>query len=261
MLALLAAGGMVLATPGPAQASLIELIFQGIRIIQLATLSDAQEVALGQQINQQLVSQEIQLYQNPVLVDYVNQIGQALAQVSDRPDIPYTFQIVQDDQVNAFSTVGGFVYINTGLLRAADNEAQLASVIAHEIGHIERRHAIQQVQQMALAEGVMALGDFNRSVAVDLAIEFALRRPNSRQHEFEADAAGLAMLQKAGYAPIGAIEFLQKLLDQPAPPAFLSTHPDAADRITVLESQIDPAARYVGKGLEIEAYARRLRYL
>lgn len=251
----------MLATPQRVQADLFDLIFQGIRIVQLSTLSDAQEVELGRQINQQLVTQEIQLYQQPALSQYIDRIGQALARVSTRPDLPYTFQLVQDDRVNAFSTLGGFVYIHTGLLRAADNEAQLASVIAHEIGHVEHRHAIQQVQQMAIAEGVIALGGFDRSMALDLAIEFALRRPYSRQQEFEADAAGLEMLRKTGYAPIAAVDFLQKLVDQPSPPAALSTHPDAADRIAALEAQLDPATACIGKGLDEQAYAVQIRDL
>ncbi|NEP44950.1 MAG: M48 family metalloprotease, partial [Okeania sp. SIO2H7] len=131
-----------------------DLILQGIQLIQLSTLSDNQEVQLGKQINNQLIGREVRLYRNRNAQRYINRIGQRLAQASSRPEIPYTFQVVDDDNINAFATMGGFVYINTGLMKAADNEAELASVVAHEIAHIAARHAVKQMRQMAIAQGV-----------------------------------------------------------------------------------------------------------
>lgn len=127
-----------------------EIILQGIQVIQLSTLSDKQEVELGKQINAQLVSKEVRLHQNRATQRYINRIGQRLVQASPRPEIPYTFQVVEDDSINAFATMGGFVYIHTGLIKAADNEAELASVISHEIAHIAARHAVKQMRQMAI---------------------------------------------------------------------------------------------------------------
>ncbi|MDJ0706226.1 MAG: M48 family metallopeptidase [Leptolyngbyaceae cyanobacterium MO_188.B28] len=256
-------GGTLLATPQIGWAGdLLDLIFQAIQVVQLSNLSDRQEGELGRQINQQLVGGEIRLYRNQQINQYVNGIGQRLARVSSRPDITYTFQVVEDDSINAFATMGGFVYVHTGLIAEADNEAQLASVIAHEIGHIAGRHAVEQMQQMAIAQGVMTAAGLDRNAAVNIGVELALRRPNSRQHEFEADELGVATLQKAGYAPIAAADLLRKLVNQTgSTPAFLSTHPAASDRIEAIEQSIEPGRARVGSGLNGQAYRRRIRVL
>ena len=244
-----------------ADIELWDLIFQGARIIQLSNLSDQQEIELGQQINQQIVA-DVRVYNNSTITRYVDGIGQRLARGTDRPQIPYRFQVIVDDRVNAFATVGGFVYLNTGLLRVADNEAQLASVIAHEIAHIDRRHAIQQLQQAAITEGLLAVGGVDQNAMIALGVEIALQRPYSRAHELEADEAGLALLIQAGYAPIAAVDFLQKLQKQPnSTTDFLSTHPHPEARINALNEQLDPAASSRGQGLDRVAYRNRIRPL
>ncbi|MDV3351943.1 M48 family metalloprotease [Leptothoe sp. LEGE 181152] len=102
-----------------------------------------------------------------------------MAFYTERRQISYTFQVIEDDGVNAFATLGGFVYLNTGLLQTADNEAQLASVIAYEIAHVDRRHAVQQLQQAAIAQGILTAGGVDQSAAIALGVELALHRPNS----------------------------------------------------------------------------------
>lgn len=240
-----------------AKADLIDLIFQGIRIIQISNLSEQQEIELGQDINQQVL-QDVNVYDNASITQYVDGIGQQLALNTERSQVPYTFQVIEDDQVNAFSTLGGFVYLNTGLLQTADNEAQLASVIAHEIAHVDRRHAIQRLQQAAIAEGILTAGGLDQNAAIALGVELALHRPNSRTHELEADEAGVALLTQAGYAPIAAVDFLQKLLDAPNPPEFFSTHPHPEARIDALNERLDPATASMGKGLNGTAYRNRI---
>ncbi|MFB2768096.1 M48 family metallopeptidase [Pelatocladus sp. BLCC-F211] len=222
--------GICVGSPQKSQAiSWFDLLFQGVQILQLSNISDKEEVQLGKEINQQLVNSKIQLYSNKNVNRYVNQIGQKLAANSTRSDIPYKFQVVKDESVNAFATMGGYVYVTTGLLKAADNEAQLASVIAHEIGHIASRHAIEQMQQTAIARGVATATGLDRSTAVQIGVDLALRRPHSRQDEFEADRKGLRTLRRAGYAQSAMIAFMQKLLNQPSLPTFLSTHPATSD--------------------------------
>ena len=154
-LSLVVAAGIWVVSPEATQAfSLPELIFRGIQVIQLSNMSDRQEVTIGEQINEQLANSEFNIDSDGATTEYINRIGQRLAQESTRPNIPYTFQVIDDDNINAFATMGGFVYVNKGLMAAADNEAELASVIAHEIAHISARHAIQQMRQMAIASGV-----------------------------------------------------------------------------------------------------------
>ncbi|WP_416676015.1 M48 family metallopeptidase [Egbenema bharatensis] len=262
LMSLVMAVSVVVSTPQPGQAfPLIDLIFRGIQIIQLSSMSDSQEVSLGSQINNQLVRQQIRLYNNSSITGYVDRIGQSLVPHSDRPDIPYVFQVVDDNQVNAFATMGGYVYVTTGLMRAADNEAQLASVISHEIGHIVPRHAVKQMRERAIAGGVLTATGLDRSQAVNIGVELAISRPNSRQDELEADALGLNNLVRTGYAPGAMVDFMEKLLRQGGVPAVLSTHPATSTRIERLNTMIDPATAYTGAGLDAAAYQAQIRPL
>jgi len=286
-LSLVVAAGIWVVSPEATQAfSLPELIFRGIQVIQLSNMSDRQEVTIGRQINEQLANSEFnidrdrdrqevtigrqinqQLANSEFKIDrdrattlYINRIGQRLAQESTRPNIPYTFQVIDDDTINAFATMGGFVYVNKGLMAAADNEAELASVIAHEIAHISARHAIQQMRQMAIASGVASATGLDRSRAVQIGVELALRRPHSRQAEYEADRLGLQTMGRSGYAQSGMVDFMKKLLNKPSPPSILSTHPATADRIAALEQAIDPDLES-GEGLNNAAYRLEIRRL
>lgn len=232
--------GLVVGSPSPSPAlPWADLIFRGVQIIQLSKVSDREEVAIGRQINQQLLSSEFRLYRNRAINEYVDQIGQRLAAKSDRPKIPYTFQVVQDDRVNAFATAGGYVYVTTGLMKIADNEAQLASVLGHETGHIEGRHLLQQMRQTAITRGIATAAGLDRSTLAAIGVELALSRPNSRQDEYEADQRGLRILSKAGYAPSAMVAFMEKLLKGGSLPTFLSTHPNTKDRIEALKRSIN----------------------
>lgn len=243
--------------------SWIELLIRGAQIYQLSSISDKQEVQLGKEINQELVkSGKAKIYRNGEITRYVNQIGQRLAKKSARPNIPYTFQVVNDKSVNAFATMGGYVYINTGLIKKADNEAELASVIGHEIGHIAGRHAIEQMRESAIAQGVLSAAGLDRSQAVQIGVELALSRPNSREDELEADRFGLDNLKKSGYAPSGMVSFMQKLLQRGnSTPTFLNTHPATSERIKLLQQNIDSKTANVGNGLDNRAYQNKIRSL
>lgn len=253
---------LVVGIPFASQASLFDAIFQGIQLVQLSNISDRQEVQIGRQINQQLVSREIRIYRNPEITRYVDEIGQRLVKTSKRSNIPYTFQVVDDKSINAFATMGGFVYVNRGLIATADNEAQLASVIGHEIGHIARRHAIQQLRQQALQQGIAAAAGLNRNVLVDLGTKVALQLPNSRKDEFQADQEGLYNIEQAGYAPSAMVAFMQKLLKKGGSiPTFLSNHPATSDRVKALEEAIKPSQSNVGTGLDGDSYKSRISSL
>ncbi|MBR8827390.1 MAG: M48 family metalloprotease [Gomphosphaeria aponina SAG 52.96 = DSM 107014] len=240
-----------------------ELILRGVQILQLSHISDEQEVGLGEQINQQLLSEgEVQLADDPQINAYLKEIGQKLAQNSDRPELPYTFQVVDDESINAFATMGGFVYIHTGLMVAAANEAELASVVAHEIGHLVARHSLKQMRQRALAEGLLSAAGLDEKIAVQIGVELALHLPHSRGAELEADQLGLANLRQAGYAPLAMVTFMEKLQQQGgSAPTLLSTHPATSDRIVALQEQIDPNTAYLGQGLNEQAYKNHIRPL
>ncbi|NEN91550.1 MAG: M48 family metalloprotease [Okeania sp. SIO3H1] len=256
LISVMVAAGLCAGTASPSQAiPWRELIFQSIQMIQISNLSDRQEVELGKQINQQLLKQRnLKIYRDRAANEYIDRIGQRLAAASPRPDIPYTFQVVEDDSINAFATMGGFVYINTGLMKAAENEAELASVVSHEIAHIASRHAVKQLRQTLLAQGLATAAGVDDSVAVRMGVELALRRPKSREAEFEADAIGIETLGRAGYAQYGAITFMEKLLKKGSPPSFLSTHPATSARIEQMKQMIDQEFAYDGDGLDDRRY-------
>lgn len=224
----------------PVAAQGFERLLQGAyQSFAISNLSDEQEVALGKQINQQLIAQgQVRLSRNRRTSTLVNRIGQRIARTSDRPDIPYTFQVADDKAINAFATAGGYVYVTTGLLQATNgSDAQLAGVIAHEVGHIVGRHALDQMRKATLAQGITgALGVDNRLV-VNLGVNL-LQRSYSREAEYEADKLGLENLVRAGYPASGLPDFLRKLERGGGTPEFLSTHPSSPSRVERLEQII-----------------------
>jgi predicted Zn-dependent protease len=263
LLSILMAFSVILITPKISYGqSWLPLLFRGLQVIQLSTLSDQQEVRFGEQINQQLQTKQIRVSRNPNLNAYINQIGQRLVSASHRSDIPYTFQVVNDKSVNAFATMGGFVYINMGLIQVAENEAELASVMAHEIGHIAERHALTQMRDVALSQGLMSAAGLNQNAIVQLGVQLAVNLPNSREAELEADREGLLTLERAGYAPIAMVSFMKKLsrLGGSAP-TLLSTHPATDERVVLLLDALDPQLASLGDGLDRQAYQAKVRSL
>ncbi|KHG42379.1 MULTISPECIES: M48 family metallopeptidase [Aphanizomenon] len=237
---------------------LIRVLPQVTQIFNLSNISDRQEVDLGQQMNQE-IQQEVRISRNSQLNSYVEQIGRRLAANSTRPNIPYTFQVVEDPAVNAFATAGGFIYVNTGLLKTADNEAEFASVLAHEMGHIEGKHLIKQMRQRAIASGVASVSGLDKSKAVGIGVQLALNLPRSRQDEFDADKRGLANITRTGYAQSAMVSFMKKLQGSSSVPAFLSTHPGASDRVISLQNQIKNQPSRQNYGLDNPVYQSKMR--
>ncbi|MDB9312354.1 M48 family metallopeptidase [Spirulina sp. CS-785/01] len=267
LLGVVTAFGLWAGTPQAAKAvSWLELLMRGAQILQLSTMSDRQEVALGNQINQQLTTQ-LARRGTPILDDerltsYVDGIGQKLAAQSERPEIPYKFQIVADKGINAFATMGGFVYVNAGLMALAENEAELASVVSHEIGHIVGRHAVNQMKDRAIAAGVMSAAGLDQNAAVQIGVQLALNLPNSREDELEADQSGLDNLRDANYNPTAMVSFMQKLAQQSrgSVPTILSTHPATSDRITILRQALaeNPPQPEENQGTNPQAYTNNI---
>lgn len=230
--------GLSLSAPSPALAvPWGELLFRGLQHFQLSNLSVQEKVALGRDMHQQLLDR-YRFNTNPQINAVVSRIGQRLARASECSNIPFRFFVVQDSSINAFTTTGGFVYVNTGLLEAVDNESQLAGVLAHEIAHVCNNDLVERLQQSNLNQGLASLVGLDRNTLVNLAVDVAVELPHSRQDELNADAEGLEYLRQAGYDPYAMIAFLSKLLNQPSPPEFLSDHPAAQDRIAALERVI-----------------------
>ncbi|MDP5017043.1 M48 family metalloprotease [Anabaena sp. UHCC 0187] len=237
---------------------LIRIVPQVTQIFNLSNISDRQEVDLGQQMNQEL-QQEVRISRNSQLNSYVEQIGRRLAANSTRPNLSYTFQVVEDPAVNAFATAGGFLYLNTGLLKAAENEAEVASVLAHEMGHIEGKHLIKQMRQQAITSGVATVSGLDRSQAVGLGVQLALNLPRSRKDELDADKRGLNILTRSGYAQSAMVSFMKKLQGSSSVPTILSTHPGTDTRIKELQRQINNQPSNKNNGLDNPAYQARIR--
>ncbi len=236
---------------------LFRILPSAIQIIQLSSIGDNEEVSLGQQIDRQ-IQQEVRFSRDPAANALVRRLGQILVPTSDRPNIPYTFRVVDDSSLNAFATMGGFVYINTGTIAAADNVAQLASVIGHEIGHITGRHALEQMKQMAIAQGIATIAGVADDRLVGIGVNLALRLPNSREAEFDADRRGLLNMTRSGFAARAMPAFMQKLTKGggSGAPAFLSSHPATGDRITALNQNIQQNNLNTSGGLNDGEYQR-----
>ncbi|NJN23551.1 MAG: M48 family metalloprotease [Acaryochloridaceae cyanobacterium RL_2_7] len=237
----LLAAGFVIGTTAPAVHAISwrDLFLRSVQVIQLSNISTRQEIALGDQIHKNLQTQGMKLSRNRRLSNYVDQIGDRLVRNAQRTQIPYKFHVVDDKAINAYATAGGYVYVTTGLMQAADNEAQLASVVAHEISHIEEKHLIEQIRQQTITRGLVAtaLGS-DRNVLANIGTELIFNRPQSRKDEYEADATGLDILRKSNYSTPAMPAFMRKLLGGGRTPTFLSTHPAVPDRITELEALI-----------------------
>jgi len=215
-------------------------------------ISQQQEVAMGGEYSTQIAAQ-LPLLKDAQVVQYVTALGERLARVTDTRGLSWHFAIVNSKEVNAFAVPGGWIYVNRGLIERAQNMSQLAGVLAHEIGHVTRRHSVEQMQQAQGANiGVTlactltgACGGAASQAAINLGGS-ALFAKFSRSDEAEADAEAVATTIKAGIAPSGIPEMFRLLLAerQRSPGAlegFFLTHPLAEDRITATEALI---ARY-----------------
>ncbi len=208
--------------------------------------STDKEVAMGQAINRQ-VEKELKFSNDPLQKKRVEDIGKKIAAVSDRKEIDYYFQVLDDDTVNAVSLPGGYVYVNSGLLDKVSSDDELACVLAHEVGHIVARHSIKKLQAMqsysilrllvAVAPGAGGVGP-----AADAAFtQFLLGY--SREDELLADQLGTRYAKLAGYNPRAMITFLTKLQDinrrMPlAERSYFKSHPYVPDRIRVVKQEL-----------------------
>ncbi|MEN9869730.1 MAG: hypothetical protein RLZZ171_713 [Cyanobacteriota bacterium] len=210
-----------------------DIIKGTVEYVQIANISDEQEIEIGKQTNQQVLSQ-YQLYNNSQIQQYVSDLGQELVSASDSRDIPFNFQVVSSDEVNAFATPGGFVYVTTGLLKTAENRAQLASVMAHEIAHINEKHGVKALKQAVAAQGLAGAAGVETSQLAQIAYQLTLDLPQSRSFEYEADNSGLQILQQSGYPAEAFADFLAKLESSGNTPEFIRTHPSSENRIKAI---------------------------
>jgi beta-barrel assembly-enhancing protease len=206
------------------------------------------EMKMGKQYAM-MVEQTARLVQDPVINEYVNRIGQNLVRNSDAK-VPFTIKVIDSDEINAFALPGGFFYVNSGLILAADEEAELAGVMAHEIAHVAARHAMQQMTRAQYASmatiPLVFVGSWGVYQAASMAINLALPltfMKFSRNFESEADYLGVQYMYKSGYDPQAFISFFEKVeAKEKKNPGVLArafaSHPPNTERITKTQEEI-----------------------
>ncbi len=208
-------------------------------------LSENNELALGQQTDQEVLA-TYGLYDDPELVNYISAVGTKMGSLSHRSNLAYTFKVLDTPVVNAFAVPGGYIYLTRGILAYLNNEAELAGVMAHEIGHVAARHTAQQyttatVAQLGLGVGAM-LSETVRKYAglAQFGVQMLFLK-FSRDNERQADALGVEYSSKAGYDANNMATFFETLErlypseDQSGLPGWFSTHPNPPDRVAAVK--------------------------
>lgn len=232
------------------------------------------EIALGKQLAQE-VERSSKLIDDPVVTEYVNRVGQNLVRNSDAK-VPFTIKVIDSDEVNAFALPGGFFYVNSGLILRAQEEAELAGVMAHEISHVTARHGTRQATKGEIAQiasipllifGPVGWAGYALYEGLNIAIPLSFLK-FSRDDEREADYLGLQYMYKAGYDPNAYITFFERIqADEKRRPGTISkvfsTHPPTPERIERTQKEIArilPAKQeYIVTTSEFDSVKTRLR--
>ena len=229
------------------------------------------QIALGKQVSQEVETQS-KVITDPVVSEYINRLGQNLVRNSDS-QVPFTIKVIDSDDINAFALPGGFFYVNSGLILAADEEAELAGVMAHEIAHVAACHAARENTRASLAQfmtiPLIFLGGpigYAGYEAASFAVPMTFLK-FSRGFESQADYLGVQYMYKAGYDPQAFVSFFEKVQAQEKKKpgtisTAFSTHPQTPDRIQASQKEIAsilPAkAEYMVTGSEFDEVKARL---
>lgn len=223
--------------------------------------SKDEEIALGREITGNLLG-AAPLVKDEALQKYVNSVGRWVASQSDRPDLPWHFGVIESDDLNAFAAPGGFVMVTKGLYRKLNNEAQLAGVLGHEIGHVVKKHQLKVLQkQQLLNVGAnflnKQLGKDNKLVskAIGSGAEISARSLD-KSAEYEADRLGLSYATRAGYEPFGLPEVLDTLgqtnKNDSSVALLFKTHPLPDERLAALSEAVGSRLDNVKNGKTLE---------
>src|SRR2546429_3634931 len=236
---------------------------------QLMLISESQEIAMGRDYDNQ-VAASIGLYPDSGLQRYLQQFGARLAATSERPNLPWSFRVVDDPVVNAFALPGGYIYVTRGILAHLNAEAERAGVVGHEIGHVTARHPVsqmskQQLAQIGLAVGTIASPEFERFAGLASAGLGVLFLKYSRDAERQADDLGLRYMRRVNYDPRElphVFELLARVSRAQGGgrvPEWLATRPDPENRRGRIEQEIATLPQtFSGVAVNRDAYLRRL---
>jgi beta-barrel assembly-enhancing protease len=226
-------------------------------------------------IGESLALEGLQRFGTPVknegLQQYVNQVGNAVAANSKRPTIPYQFAVLDSNVDNAFAVPGGVIFISKELLKVVGNEAELAAVLAHEVGHVAGKHAISSIRRAQFLSGVGTITAANMKGAKGKQFESMIGDLQSvvfdkgldKSMEFEADSAAMETAYRTGYDPRGMINVLKKLQKVEATSikkgSWFSTHPPLGERIARLETQLKKYPDAASLAKVPERFAKRVK--
>jgi len=237
---------------------------------QLSFFGEAEEIQLGAEVDRDFLS-NFRAYEDPDLEAYVASLGSRLAAVSERPDLPWSFRIVDDEIINAFALPGGRVYVTRGLLAHLNREAELVGVLGHEIGHVTARHSVNALsRELAISAGVVAglvlldAGD-TTELASSLGLGLLFLK-FGRNQERQADQLGVRYAERAQFDPHGVVDALRILQEVSQAqgdgwsPVWLSTHPDPDRRWQRLaeETGLGPSRPASALQPEVDAFLSRL---
>jgi predicted Zn-dependent protease len=232
------------------------------------------EIALGKYYAQE-IERTVKLIDDPVVAEYVNRVGQNLVRNSDAK-VPFTIKVIDSDEINAFALPGGFFYVNSGLVMRADEEAELAGVMAHEIAHVTARHVTKNMSKAELAQwlslpllifGPGGWTGYGIYQGMNFLVPISFLK-FSRDAEREADFLGLQYMYKAGYDPNAYVSFFEKIRAEEkrrpgSIPKIFASHPPTPERIQNTQSEIArilPARNeYVVSTSEFDMVKARLR--
>lgn len=253
------AAALASAVLGHAHAASIDLgrIFDiGRDVVTAASgSSEEEEIAVGREVAGRTLG-AAPLVPDPELQAYVNAVGRWVAAQTERADLPWHFGVIESPAINAFAAPGGYVLVTRGLYEILDDEAQLAGVLGHEIGHIVRRHHITVMQQSAaVSAGAKIAQGADRSYLVNNLIGTGaevLARGLDKDAEFEADRIGVVLAARAGYNPYALVDVLQKLAargqEDQALALLFKTHPAPGERLTHLGDALAPRVAQLPAG-------------
>jgi len=219
------------------------------KVAHKSIISEEKEIAIGKQYSTE-IERTAKLLSDPVINEYVNRVAQNVARNSDLK-IPLTVKVIDDPTINAFALPGGFLYVNTGLLMAAEEEDQVAGVVAHEIAHVAARHWASQMTKMTFAQfAMLPLIFVPMSYPVYMGVMEAYMNgvplaflKFNRGAEAEADYLGIQYMYKAGYDPNSYVAFFGKVMDEErrmpgSMPSVFMDHPPTGDRVIKSEEEI-----------------------
>ncbi len=235
---------------------------------QLILISEREEIELGRQTAQQ-VEASIGLYDDPALQEYVGTIGQQLAAGSEKPNLPWSFKVVDDVVVNAFALPGGFIFVTRGILAHFNSEAELAAVLGHEIGHVTARHSAEQLSRAQMAQLGFGVGSifvpelaaYGDLIGAGLGLLFL---KFGRDDERQSDDLGFRYMTRASYDPaemVGVFDMLGRVSAASGGsglPTWLSTHPDPGERRERMEQRLAEGGGATGDDVGRDRYMQTI---